>query len=85
MNKVTVLHTKKGYLLPDDLFDDIRLRIYGWNIKDLAEEMEVSTGCVYAIRRGKTKWPRGTTLFALLKALDLAITVIDLKTGKALR
>jgi transcriptional regulator with XRE-family HTH domain len=85
MTKVVRLtRTTSGYKLPDDVMNDLRLRMYSWNHRDLAEAIGVSTSCVNAIKSGRTKWPRGTTLFRLLAVLDIELLLIDGKTGKPL-
>jgi transcriptional regulator with XRE-family HTH domain len=40
-------------------------------ITQLAGEVGVSSSTIYNFRSGKTRWPRPTTLFPLLKALGL--------------
>lgn len=42
-------------------------------LKDLAEELGFSYGCLYSIREGKTKWPRLRTMQTLLPALGLEL------------
>lgn len=86
MNNVAVLDRgPKGYRLTDEVMMDLRLRMYEFDAKDLADITGLSTGCLYAIRRGKTKWPRGTTLFLLLDALQIDFYLVDRRTGRALR
>ena len=40
-------------------------------MEDLAKKLNLSYGCLYAIREGKTKWPRLKTLNLLLPELGL--------------
>lgn len=74
----------KTYSLPEHVMNDVRTRMYEFTVSDLADEIGVSKSCIYAIRRGTTSWPRGATFFGLLKALDLAFVLIDLRTGEVL-
>lgn len=41
----------------------------------LAIRVGVSTSCIYAIRSGKTKWPRKETLFSICRVLGWVITM----------
>lgn len=45
------------------------------DVKWIAMKCAVSTGCIYAIKNGKTKWPRATTFFQLLYVLDLEMVI----------
>jgi predicted transcriptional regulator len=81
---IQVQKSGKSYLVPDDVMNQIRIRMYGYDIHDIAEIAGVSKACIYAIRRGKTLWPRGSTFFGILKALELAFVLVDLRTGRIL-
>jgi transcriptional regulator with XRE-family HTH domain len=83
-NVIALRKTKQGYRLPDAVMHDIRMRMYTWNSRDLAEATGVSVACINSIRSNRTKWPRGTTLFAILEALDIDLLLVDAKTGKPL-
>lgn len=83
-NVIALRKTKQGYRLPDALMHDIRMRMYTWNSRDLAEATGVSVACINSIRSNRTRWPRGTTLFALLDALDIDLLLVDAKTGNPL-
>ena len=76
---------KGGYSLPDDVMNDIRYRMHAYEVADLAELAGVSKGTIYSIRSGRTKWPRGTTLFPILDALGLDLVLVDRATGKPIR
>lgn len=73
MGNVVRFRDGQSFHIPDDVMQALRLRMYNYDVADLAEYMGVSKSCVYAIRNGKTKWPRGDTLFALLNALDVEL------------
>lgn len=75
---VTQLKPKKDtwedqVLNADQVMRKIRLELYSWDTMSVARQVGVTTGCIYAIRRGKTKWPRGDTFFALCKVLGFQI------------
>lgn len=67
----------KAYQISDDVMNEIRLRLYEWSPKDAAEACGVSLGCIYAIRRGTTKWPRPHTFFAILELVDVEMRLYD--------
>lgn len=50
---------------------ELRKRMYGEDLHTMANYVGVSVSCLYAIRAGRTKWPRETTIFCLMEALDL--------------
>jgi transcriptional regulator with XRE-family HTH domain len=47
----------------------IRMDVYKHHPSAIAKAIGVSTGTIYAIRSGRTKWPRHETIFALAKYL----------------
>ena len=65
------------YAVSEQVMYDLRMKMHEWYPKDLAEEMNVSVACVYAIRSGRTKWPRGKTFFALVDALGLQFVLVE--------
>jgi DNA-binding Xre family transcriptional regulator len=83
-NVIALRKTKQGYRLAEDVMNDLRLRMYTWNALDLAEATGVSVACIHSIKSGRTKWPRGKTLFAILEALDIDLLLVDAKTGNPL-
>lgn len=64
--------------MSEDAMNILRLRMYSWDAKELAEATGVSLGCIYAIRSGTTKWPRPSTLFPLLQILGLEMYLRDI-------
>lgn len=58
-----------------DLMDIIRDEMHKEDVKAMSRLTGVSTSALYSIRRGKTRWPRDYTLFALTVACDLIISV----------
>lgn len=67
----------RSFTLDADVMNVLRLRMYEHDVADLCEHMGVSKSCVYAIRSGRTKWPRGKTLFALMDALRIEMRLYD--------
>ena len=58
----------------------VRKALYDYgDLEYLADEIGRSSGCLYRIRGGYTRWPRWDTLFALLPHLNLALTVVEVK------
>ena len=71
-----------SYRLSSTLMNRIRLRMHWYDSAELAESVGVSKSCIYAIKSGRTKWPRGTTFFELCRALDLEVHIYDAKTSQ---
>lgn len=89
MNKDTVVkfhnrHTNK-LVSGEEALNILRLRMYEWAPKDLAEQCGVTVSCIYAIRGGRTKWPRDRTLFALVEALDFELRLVDVRLNNDTR
>lgn len=59
----------------DAAMDVLREAMKPHEVKWLAMKCGVTTGCIYAINNGKTKWPRATTFFQLLYVLDLEMII----------
>lgn len=53
--------------------DVIRMELYEYHPEDVAESIGKSLACIYAIRRGKTRWPRWDTFFALCEYLGIEV------------
>lgn len=56
-----------------DMMAVVRDALHGEDVYRLSKRIGVSTSAIYAIRRGKTRWPRDYTLFAI--NLDLGIEI----------
>lgn len=65
----------KGITSAEGAMDVVRRHMYGHDHKELASRCGVSVSCIFAIRSGRTKWPRATTFFMLLYVLDLELLV----------
>ena len=51
------------------IMDTLRHALYTEDMDWLSIYTGRSTSCLYAIRRGKTKWPRPETIFVVARAL----------------
>lgn len=84
MNATNVVPLKRGYKGIRDgeaAMTIIRNEIYGKDPVTLAAKVGVSESCIYAIRAGRTKWPRPTTFFQLLYVLDLEMIIRSRQDG----
>lgn len=59
----------------DEAMSVVRSHMYGHDPELLAKRVGVSKSCIWAIRSGRTKWPRSGTFFALLIVLDLEMVI----------
>lgn len=55
----------------EQVMNTIRWEMYHHYPIDLAHGTGKSVACIYAIRSGRTAWPRGDTFFALIDYLGL--------------
>ena len=84
-DKVTPLRRKpKSYQIDEHVMNDIRLRLYYYDAKFIAEKTGLSLAAIYHTRSGRTKWPRSHTFFALIKFLDLEMHLYDVKAHRYL-
>lgn len=74
----------RKYSISDDVMNTLRLKMYDYDIKDIAEEIEVTIQCAYNVRNGKTKWPRPKTFFALLEFLGVEMHLYEVSSGRYL-
>ena len=58
-----------------DLMDVVRKAMDGEDVHLLHRRIDVSKSALYAIRRGKTRWPRDYTLFALANDLGIEVQI----------
>ena len=58
-----------------DLMAVVRDAMHTESVRSLARDAGVSPSALYAIRRGKTRWPRDYTLFALTTLTGIRIHV----------
>jgi DNA-binding Xre family transcriptional regulator len=61
---------------PDAVMRELRSAMYGREVRLLAVRTGLSTACLYKIRNGTTKWPRGDTFFTLCNALGYEVALI---------
>lgn len=50
--------------------------LWSWDLEMLANRIGVSKSALYAIRAGRTKWPRHGTLFALIHVLGYELWLV---------
>jgi hypothetical protein len=62
-----------GITNAEDAMTLIRDRLYGQDLELLSVRVGVSVSCLYAIRGGRTKWPRHATFFSLIDVLGLEL------------
>lgn len=75
-NVVKLQPRYKGVNNAEDAMTVIRNAIYEHGDPELlANRVGVSASCIFAIRAGRTKWPRPHTFFGLLSALDLEMII----------
>ena len=60
----------------EDTINRLRLEMYNHHVDDLAESIGKSRACLYAIRAGRTKWPRGDTFFQLADFLGFEVHLV---------
>ena len=58
------------------LMDVLRRDLYNQDLVTLSIRIGVSASCLYAIRSGRTKWPRHTTLLTLIHVLGYELWLV---------
>lgn len=53
----------------------VRDAMHTEDVRTMARQTQLSKSALYAIRRGKTKWPRDYTLFAITTILGVEVIV----------
>jgi transcriptional regulator with XRE-family HTH domain len=79
-DKIVRLHTPwkpKTFTSAEAMLEEVRGIIFkdGRTYKVIAEDTGVSGSTIGNIASGKTRWPRHTTLFPLLKAMRIKLTL----------
>lgn len=64
-----------GLTNAEDAMTIIRNRMYGEDLELMSVRVGVSVSCLYAIRAGRTKWPRHVTFFSLIDVLGLELVL----------
>lgn len=59
-----------------DLLNPLRIELYNYSVREVAEELGVSAPTIYAFRSGRTLWPRYTTLEPMMKFLGYEIKLV---------
>lgn len=82
-HQVVVPFRPRNYTSPEALIEQVRQEIFrdGSTYKVIAGRTNVSGSTIANLASGKTRWPRPTTLFPLLKTLDLEMRLV--KASKA--
>ena len=77
MNKVVALKPvySKRLQNADSCMSVIRMKMYQYDIDELADDIGVTTSCLYAVRRGSTIWPRPKTFFGPINAMDMKLLI----------
>ena len=68
----------RAYTSAEKLIEEVRKGIFGDTdgYKKLAARVGVSQSTVSNLANGKTRWPRPTTLFPLLNALNMEMRLV---------
>lgn len=80
MNSATItrlrLYKPKVFTTQEAFMEELQSAIFasGIKYKDLASMASVANSTIANIANGTTRWPRHTTLFPLIAALNLEIT-----------
>ena len=78
MTNVVKIKTKREYAGvrdAEEAMQVVRNAMYPYDVVELARRVDVSKSCIWAIRSGRTKWPRPATFFMLLHVLDLEMII----------
>jgi transcriptional regulator with XRE-family HTH domain len=69
---------KRTFTTAEDLIEEVRTEIFrsGERYRVIAERTGVSNTTVSNLANGKTRWPRPTTLFPMLRSLKLALKMV---------
>jgi len=75
---VVPLYNKRSFTSAEKVLDEVRTQIFrdGRPYKEIAGLCGVSLSTVHNIGSGKTKWPRPTTLFPMLAALNMELQLV---------
>jgi transcriptional regulator with XRE-family HTH domain len=66
----------------EEIMSMVRDALHNVRIYELSKRVGLSQSTIYAIRRGKTRWPRDYTLFAITYDLGMEIVVKKRKRKK---
>ena len=65
----------------EEVMNMIRMELYDYNVSDLSDMTMLSKSCFYAIKAGRTKWPRGSTLFTILLVLGYEMRIVRVRNS----
>ena len=79
MTNVIKLRRPKTFTSNEAFIDELRdiILTSGFTYKQIAEHCNLSTTTVNRLAAGYTKWPRHTTLFAILKTMKKRLAIVD--------
>lgn len=77
MAKVIQMRRPRNFTSAEAMLDEVRRQIFmdGRPYRIIATQTSVSLSTIHNIASGKTRWPRHTTLFPLIAALGLELTL----------
>jgi len=80
-HQVVVPFRPRNYTSAEALIEQVRQEIFrdGNTYKVIAAKTNVSQTTIGNLASGKTRWPRPTTLFPLLKSLQLEMRLVKAK------
>ena len=75
--RIVQLHRPKTFTQAEHVIETLRIKILedGRPYRIIAGLANVSTSTINSLTSGKTRWPRHTTLFPLLAALNLVMEI----------
>ena len=81
MTNVIRLPKPRSYTSAESVIEEVRLQIFETHTahKEIAKRCAVSATTIHNLANGKTRWPRPTTLFPLLNALNLEMRLVPKK------
>lgn len=70
---IRMMRKPRTFTSAEAFYDEVRERIHmcGMTYQQIADKAHVSKSTINNIAMGNTKWPRHTTLFPLLHALNM--------------
>lgn len=77
------LRGKRSFTSAESLIEQVRVQIFksGRPYKDIAADTKVAQSTIANLASGKTRWPRPTTLFPMLEALNMELALVPRRKG----
>ena len=75
--KVVPFRRPKSFTSAEALIDEVRAGLLAMNVprRIIADKCNVSISTITNLAMGKTRWPRPTTLFPIIDALGMQLTL----------